>query len=268
MTTLQKKLYNDALRRSRKTVMDLTEEPSDSAETKPGKKAPKKGKANARKEKQYVENSANVLMDLRKAASHPMLFRSLFTDEIVTSIARVLLKEPDFKSRGAVFQYVREDLEVMTDSELQVYMASYKVCRTSRRAFEWSDTSSQSTQKFLQDTECYYRAGKVKMLLKLLKGYMAEKRRVLIFSQVRPLSHSASYSDVPSAVHPSIGHPSGDPETQKNQVLVVDRLHSSRRPPITGRRVQRGRVDHCLSPFHKGRRDGYQSHCRQRRRHV
>ena len=106
--------------------MDLTEEPSDSAETKP-KKTQKKGKANARKEKQYVENSANVLMDLRKAASHPMLFRCLFTDETVSSIARALLKEPDFKSRGAVFQYVREDLEVMTDSELQVYMASYKV---------------------------------------------------------------------------------------------------------------------------------------------
>jgi SWI/SNF-related matrix-associated actin-dependent regulator 1 of chromatin subfamily A len=142
MTTLQKKLYNDALRRSRKTVMDLTEEPSDSAEPKPVKKAPKKGKANARKDKQYVENSANVLMDLRKAASHPMLFRSLFTDESVTSIARVLLKEPDFKSRGAVFQYVREDLEVMTDSELQVYMATYKVCRTTCRAPECSDVGS------------------------------------------------------------------------------------------------------------------------------
>ena len=129
MTALQKKLYHDALRRSRKTVMDLTEEPSDSTETKPGKKAPKKGKANGRKEKQYVENSANVLMDLRKAASHPMLFRALFTDETVASIAKVLLKEPEFKSRGAIFQYVREDLEVMTDSELQVYMASYKVCR-------------------------------------------------------------------------------------------------------------------------------------------
>lgn len=127
MTVLQKRLYNDALRRSRKTVMDLTEEPSDSTETRPTKKAMKKGKSNGRKEKQYVENSANVLMDLRKAASHPMLFRSLFTDETVTSIARVLLKEPDFRSRGAVLQYVREDLEVMTDSELQVYMATYKV---------------------------------------------------------------------------------------------------------------------------------------------
>ena len=119
--------------------MDLTEEPSDSAETKHAKKAPKKGKASGRKEKQYVENSANVLMDLRKAASHPMLFRSLFTDETVTSIARVLLKESDFKSRGAVLQYVREDLEVMTDSELQVYMATYKVCSADCGVSQYSD---------------------------------------------------------------------------------------------------------------------------------
>lgn len=130
MTALQKKLYNDALRRSRKTVLDLTEEQSDSVEIKPGKKVQKKGKANGRKEKQYVENSANVLMDLRKAASHPMLFRSLFTDDTISSITKVLLRESDFKSRGAIFQYVREDLEVMTDSELQIYMASYKVCKS------------------------------------------------------------------------------------------------------------------------------------------
>ena len=198
MTPSQKRLYNDALRRSRKTVMDLTEEPSDSGETKPTKKAPKKGKGNGRKEKQYVENSANVLMDLRKAASHPMLFRSLFTDEAVTSIARVLLKEPDFKSRGAVLQYVREDLEVMTDSELQVYMATYRVCRIDHRHPGRPNAGFQSTQKFLQDPECYFRAGKVKTLLKLLKGYMTEKRRVLIFSQVRPFSPlSRFWSDAP-----------------------------------------------------------------------
>lgn len=89
MTALQKKLHDDALRRSRKTVMDLTEEPSDSAETKSGKKAPKKGKENTRKKNKCVENSANSLVDLRKAASHPMQLRPLFRDEIVPCIARV-----------------------------------------------------------------------------------------------------------------------------------------------------------------------------------
>jgi SWI/SNF-related matrix-associated actin-dependent regulator 1 of chromatin subfamily A len=134
MTSLQRTLYDDALRRSRKTVFDVernstvagdsTPSTSGSHDTKPAKK---KSKINPRKDKMYLENSTNVLMDLRKAASHPMLFRSHFTDDTVKSIARALVKEPDFKSRGAVYDYVREDLEVMTDAELQVYMATYKV---------------------------------------------------------------------------------------------------------------------------------------------
>jgi SWI/SNF-related matrix-associated actin-dependent regulator of chromatin subfamily A containing DEAD/H box 1 len=44
---------------------------------------------------------------------------------------------------------------------------------------------SQSTQRFLQDENCYLQAGKVQTLLRLLKGYQAEGRRMLIFSQVR-----------------------------------------------------------------------------------
>ena len=79
------------------------------------------------KDKLYVENSSNVLMDLRKAASHPMLFRRRFTDEILSSMAKVLLKEPDFKKRGALFDLVKEDMEVMTDSELQAFCLTYKV---------------------------------------------------------------------------------------------------------------------------------------------
>ena len=34
--------------------------------------------------------------------------------------------------------------------------------------------------RFLQDSECYFRAGKVNVLLKLTKGYVAENRRVRI----------------------------------------------------------------------------------------
>lgn len=42
----------------------------------------------------------------------------------------------------------------------------------------------QSTQKFLQDENYYLEAGKVQALLRLLKEYQAEGRRMLIFSQV------------------------------------------------------------------------------------
>lgn len=168
MTDLQRSIYEDALQRSRKTILEVeSKTPSTSGASTPnlaGKPA-KKPKGTRPKDK-YAENSSNVLMDLRKAASHPMLFRKLFTDQILTSMTKILLKEPDFKKRGAVFEYVKEDMEVMTDAELQFFCQGYK-----------------STRKFLQDETCYLNSGKVMVLLKLLEAYTAQKRKVLIFSQ-------------------------------------------------------------------------------------
>lgn len=135
MTPLQKSIYNEALQRSRKTIFDLepgSTEASDAPATNGrGKPVKKKTRATARtKDKMYLENSSNVLMDLRKAASHPMLFRRRFDDDKLNGITKLLLKEPDFKKRGALFDYVKEDMEVMTDAELQNLCATYKVNRT------------------------------------------------------------------------------------------------------------------------------------------
>lgn len=131
MTDLQKTIYTDALQRSRKTISNaaVLEEDVDVAASNGRSKLPKKkGRVNGRtKDKMYLENSSNVLMDLRKAASHPMLFRTRFTDTILSGITKQLLKEPDFKKRGALFDLVKEDMSVMTDSELQVFCATYKV---------------------------------------------------------------------------------------------------------------------------------------------
>ncbi len=128
MTTKQKSIYRDVRLRSRKTVLDATEATNADANDKQTTKGQKKGRAIPRaKEKVYLENSVNVLMDLRKAAAHPMLFRTQFTDSKLAAIARLLLKEPDFKKRGAVFQYVKEDMEIMTDAELQHFCNLYKV---------------------------------------------------------------------------------------------------------------------------------------------
>lgn len=125
MTDLQRSIYRETLQRSRKTILEVSA--ADSAEH-ASSKPPKKSKPALRqKEKSYSENSSNVLMDLRKAASHPMLFRTRFTDETLTGITKQLLKEPDFKRRGAIFDLVKEDMSVMTDSELQIFCASYKV---------------------------------------------------------------------------------------------------------------------------------------------
>lgn len=131
LTALQRSIYTDALQRSRKTIIEAdheTPEPVESNQTNGRSKSSKKQKANNKdKNKVYLENSANVLMDLRKAASHPMLFRAWFTDDTLSSITKQLLKEPDFKKRGAVFDLVKEDMSVMTDAELQVFCATYKV---------------------------------------------------------------------------------------------------------------------------------------------
>src|SRR5882762_1312444 len=132
MTDLQRSTYNDALQRSRKTIFDLESETTppteELAENGRGKTSKKKTRATARpKDKLYLENSSNVLMDLRKASLHPMLFRRRFTDQTLTAVTKLLMKEPDFKKRNAVSEYVKEDMEVMTDAELQVFFGEYKV---------------------------------------------------------------------------------------------------------------------------------------------
>jgi SWI/SNF-related matrix-associated actin-dependent regulator of chromatin subfamily A containing DEAD/H box 1 len=131
MTTLQRAIYNDALLRSRKTIFDLecSTPGTENTPTANGRsKVAKKTKANSRtKDKMYLENSSNVLMDLRKAASHPMLFRTRFTDKVLDAVTKLLLKEPDYKKRGAIAQYVKEDMEVMTDAELQAFLGTYRV---------------------------------------------------------------------------------------------------------------------------------------------
>lgn len=121
MTELQRSIYRDTLKRSRKTVLEAQGESTE------GPSAQRSKKARESNEKLQSENSTNVLMDLRKAASHPMLFRNRFNDEILAVITKQLLKEPDFKKRGAQFDFVMEDMSVMTDAELQLFCASYKV---------------------------------------------------------------------------------------------------------------------------------------------
>lgn len=148
-------------------------------------KAPKKkARPAAGVKKTYLENSSNVLMDLRKGALHPMLFRTRFTDEILTGMTKQLLKEPDFKKRGALFELVKEDMTVMTDAELQLFCATYKV-RFKKYLFRLRCLLLlQSTRKYLQDDGCYLDAGKVQTLLRLLDDYREQGRKVLIFSQV------------------------------------------------------------------------------------
>lgn len=129
MTAAQAKIYREALQRSKK-VLAATSEWSMDTTTDNGSEvsATNRGKQPKKTALLPKDSSTNVLMDLRKAASHAMLFRRGFTDEIILAMAKVLVKQPDFVKRGATLQFVREDMEVMTDSELQVFCSQHKVC--------------------------------------------------------------------------------------------------------------------------------------------
>jgi len=178
MTSLQKSIYRDALKRSRKAVLEGTaieDEVEGTGKTK-GRKM--QGKKNPK------DQSTNVLMDLRKAASHPMLFRRLFDDSVVKTLAKQCMKEPEFMDSN--YNYIVEDMEVMTDAELQAFCLKYKVeilfcfvCDPFLNGF-----FIQSTRKFARGADCYEDAGKIEKLLELLDQYKEKGRRILIFSQV------------------------------------------------------------------------------------
>ncbi|QRW21745.1 ATP-dependent DNA helicase [Rhizoctonia solani] len=174
MTGLQRSIYNETMRRSKKELEREAAAASASASTPPpdkkrvkvdeSAKSQKKSATLKAKTKAAEASSAHVLMDLRKAASHPMLFRRRFDDGIIRKMAKMCLKEPEFMD--SVEELVVEDMEVMTDAELQVFAKRYKSCR----------------KMALQD-ECFLDAGKVEVLLELVKGYQTDGRRVLVFSQ-------------------------------------------------------------------------------------
>lgn len=121
MTTMQRTIYREALQRSRKTVQVLGDESQSAPEVKTKGKAKGRSKLGA----MSGDTSSNVLMDLRKAASHPMLFRRLFDDAKIQVMARHCLREPEFCESN--YNYVVEDMEVMTDAELQYFCKKYKV---------------------------------------------------------------------------------------------------------------------------------------------
>ncbi|KAI1321056.1 hypothetical protein EDD11_008637 [Mortierella claussenii] len=134
------------------------------AKTKALKKAAnaKKAAASSKKAKDQV---ANVLMQMRKAADHPMLFRELYTGDILKKIAKAITREVEFCDSN--IDLIEEDMTVMTDFEIHRMCKQYK-----------------SINKFALPGDQWMHAGKVQELERLLPQIIhKEKSRVLIFSQ-------------------------------------------------------------------------------------
>ncbi|KAF8952733.1 hypothetical protein BGZ52_004190 [Haplosporangium bisporale] len=139
----------------------------DSMDPKAKAKALKKasGKQTAATKKAANEQFANMLMQLRKAALHPMLFREKYSDDILKKMAKMCTREVEFCDSN--IDYIEEDMSVMTDFELHRFCLQYK-----------------SVRKFALPGNPWMDAGKVEELERLLPILInKDKSRILIFSQ-------------------------------------------------------------------------------------
>ncbi len=159
MTPAQRETYNAQLTRAREAIA--------------ARAAGKKG---------AVAEAGNVLMQLRKAAIHPLLFRRLFDDTRIAKMARACLREETLRDRDA--DAVLEDMRWMSDFELHRFctehpatMARYDAVAAAAHG-DGDDNGDDSG-----GGEALLDSGKVARLLELLLRFRARGDRALVFSQ-------------------------------------------------------------------------------------
>lgn len=107
---------------------------------------------------------ANVMMKLRQAAIHPLLFRSIYGDEKIRKIANACLNEETLNDRDPDVIY--EELKLYQDYQCQALCSMYK-----------------SLSKYALKNEEWMDSGKVRKLCELLTRFKENGDRTLIFSQ-------------------------------------------------------------------------------------
>jgi len=163
MTDAQRVIYENELKRNRKEIRTAKNEVDTSTS------GPKKAQKAAGKQLD------NVLMQLRKAALHPLLFREIYTDAKLKKMARMIMDEDVYKEANQT--YIFEDMQVMNDFELDRLCRKFPVI----------------LGEFVLADEHYLDSGKAQKLKKMLTDMLAldkpveerptEGDRVLLFSQ-------------------------------------------------------------------------------------
>jgi SWI/SNF-related matrix-associated actin-dependent regulator of chromatin subfamily A containing DEAD/H box 1 len=108
----------------------------------------------------------NVLMQLRKAASHPLLFRRIYDDVRIGDMSREIMREEKYGTPEHSQEAIFEDMQYMWDFTL------HKLCLEHRA----------SIGRFALSNEEWMMAGKVDVLKRLLPEMKARGDRVLLFS--------------------------------------------------------------------------------------
>lgn len=101
MSPSQRAIYREILAKHKKAVIEYTPSGTNTPVEAPQPKKRGRGAAAAKTGKPVQENTtSNILMSLRKAANHPMLFRRIYDDKKIRQMAKDCLKEPEFADRN------------------------------------------------------------------------------------------------------------------------------------------------------------------------
>ncbi|SNX84741.1 related to FUN30 - protein important for chromosome integrity and segregation [Melanopsichium pennsylvanicum] len=154
MTPAQRKIYAQAVARTKRVAAAEAESAKATTTTRS-----KKVSVIA-----STKESGHVLMELRKAANHPLLSRRLFDEPKIDAMARDLMKEPDYADYN--FEHVKEDLRINTDAQLSFSAQTYP-----------------ATRKHILPAPEWMNSGKIQALQRLIPEIQAKGDRILIFSQ-------------------------------------------------------------------------------------
>lgn len=153
MTEDQAKLYKEELSHNRGSIREAADN-AVHEQIQGGRKARQAGQA-----------LDNVLMQLRKAALHPLLFRRHYNDDLVKQMASEIMQEEQYKSANE--QYIIEDMQVMNDFELNNLCTKF----------------SLTIGQHALPGSAFLNSGKILKLQSLLKDMQQRNDRILIFSQ-------------------------------------------------------------------------------------
>ncbi|KAH7123703.1 SNF2 family N-terminal domain-containing protein [Dendryphion nanum] len=112
-----------------------------------------------------VKDHANIMMKLRQAAIHPLLFRDRYTDDIIRKMSKACRKEDTFAQSDPATVF--EELQLYQDYQ------SHSLCIKYPKALG----------KYALKNEEWMDSGKVQKLAELLKKHKENGDRTLIFSQ-------------------------------------------------------------------------------------
>lgn len=115
--------------------------------------------------KKTGNKSANILMKLRQAAIHPLLYRRIYNDTTLSRMAKACLKEEQWSKSDP--DVIFEELQAYNDFECHTMCTTYP----------------NSLGKFALKNNEWMESGKVEKLCQLLKKFKENGDRTLIFSQ-------------------------------------------------------------------------------------